>query len=91
MRIAILVLAAASLAEGRQEEPVFRAGTKLVELTVGVLDKKGNGVASLVLDAPNTARAYTGLEQGDPSEHAPSPNPLDCLQLACRRRAGPDT
>src|SRR6266545_4426322 len=38
---------ASALLTGQQTAPVFRAGTKLVEVTVTVLDKKGNAVTGL--------------------------------------------
>ena len=45
---------------GQQSAPVFRAGTKLVEVTVTVLDKKGNAVAGL---EPGD---FTVLDEGKP-------------------------
>lgn len=58
-RIFAAALAAGVLA-GQQSAPVFRAGTKLVEVTVSVLDKKGNAVTGL-----DTAD-FTVLDEGKP-------------------------
>jgi VWFA-related protein len=44
--------------------PVFRAGTKLVEVTVTVLDRKGNAVSGL------EAGDFTVLDEGKPREVA---------------------
>jgi VWFA-related protein len=49
-----------ALLMGQQPAPVFRAGTKLVELTVTVLDKKGNAVAGL------EPADFTILDEGKP-------------------------
>jgi VWFA-related protein len=45
-QIAVLGLGVALLS-AQQQEPIFRAATRLVEVTVTVLDKKGNGVTGL--------------------------------------------
>ena len=45
---------------GQQPMPVFRAGTKLVEVTVTVLDKKGNAVTGL------ESADFTILDEGKP-------------------------
>src|SRR5579863_3737760 len=56
-RLLLLGLTVA-LAAAQQSAPVFRAGTRLVEVTVTVLDKKGNAVAGL-----DTAD-FTVLDEG---------------------------
>jgi VWFA-related protein len=48
------------LLSAQQSAPVFRAGTKLVEVTVTVLDKKGNAVAGL------EPADFTVLDEGKP-------------------------
>jgi VWFA-related protein len=74
-----------ALLMGQQPAPVFRAGTKLVELTVTVLDKKGNAVAGLepadftILDEgkarPVTLFRFDGVPPAPatPSTSAPLP------------------
>jgi VWFA-related protein len=49
-----------ALLVGQQAAPVFRAGTKLVEVTVTVLDKKGNAVTGL------EPADFTILDEGKP-------------------------
>ena len=51
-------LTAAALLQGQTRQPVFRAGTKLVEVTVTVLDKKGAAVTGL------RAEDFTVLDEG---------------------------
>ena len=51
---------AATLLNGQELTPVFRAGTKLVEVDVTVLDKKGNAVVGLGSDD------FTILDDGKP-------------------------
>jgi len=58
-RLLLLGLTVA-LAAAQQSAPVFRAGTKLVEVTVTVLDKKGNAVAGL------EQADFTILDDGKP-------------------------
>ena len=61
------ILAASLLVIGlyaQQTAPVFRAGTKLVEVTVTVLDKKGNAVTGL------EPADFTVLDEGKPRELA---------------------
>ena len=58
-RFLALSLTVAILA-AQQSAPVFRAGTKLVELTVSVLDKKGNAVSGL------EPADFTLLDEGKP-------------------------
>jgi VWFA-related protein len=53
-------LSVVALLGGQQQPPVFRAGTRLVEVSVTVLDKKGNAVAGL---APSD---FTVLDEGKP-------------------------
>jgi VWFA-related protein len=57
--IPALGLAAAAMAGG-QEAPVFRAGTRLVEVSVTVLDRKGNAVTGL------GQADFTVLDEGQP-------------------------
>ena len=45
---------------GQQPAPVFRTGTRLVEVTVTVLDKKGNAVSGL------GQTDFTILDEGKP-------------------------
>ena len=66
-RIAIIALARGpqqsilvTALAGQQPAPVFRAGTKLVEVTVTVLDKKGHAVAGL------EGNDFTILDEGKP-------------------------
>jgi VWFA-related protein len=58
-RFLIFLLTVVLLA-AQQSAPVFRAGTKLVELTVTVLDRKGNAVAGL------EPADFTVLDEGKP-------------------------
>ena len=51
---------AAALLTGQETTPVFRAGTKLVEVDVTVLDKKGNAVTGL------GSADFTVLDNGKP-------------------------
>jgi VWFA-related protein len=46
-RLAGTVLCATALLRGQQPAPTFRAGTRLVEVSVTVLDRKGNPVTDL--------------------------------------------
>jgi VWFA-related protein len=59
-RVFLAGLLAAALWGGQQQAPVFRAGTRLVEVSVTVLDKRGNAVAGL---APSD---FTVLDEGKP-------------------------
>jgi VWFA-related protein len=60
MRLVPFVLFTALLVAQQPSGPVFRAGTKLVEVSVTVLDKKGNAVTGL-----DTAD-FTILDEGKP-------------------------
>jgi VWFA-related protein len=60
-RYLLFSLAAASL-WSQSSAPVFRAGTKLVEVTVTVLDRKGNAVSGL------EASDFTVLDDGKPRQ-----------------------
>jgi VWFA-related protein len=60
VRLLAFGLTAALLLSGQQSAPVFQAGTKLVEVTVSVLDKKGDAVAGL------EAADFTVLDEGKP-------------------------
>ncbi|MCU1237449.1 MAG: hypothetical protein JWP63_5416 [Candidatus Solibacter sp.] len=59
-----LLLAIALISSAQQTAPLFRAGTKLVEVTVTVLDKKGNAVSGL------EPADFTLLDDGKPRELA---------------------
>jgi len=58
--MAICGLLTAGLLSGQQPAPLFRAGSKLVEVEVTVLDKKGNPVTSL------TQADFTLSDEGNP-------------------------
>uniref|UniRef100_Q01ZD5 VWFA-related domain-containing protein n=1 Tax=Solibacter usitatus (strain Ellin6076) TaxID=234267 RepID=Q01ZD5_SOLUE len=86
---------------GQQPAPVFRAGAKLVELTVTVLDKKGNAVAGLepadftILDEgkprPVALFRFDGVPAAAPAATAPAP-PLPPGVFSNRfERAGEET
>ena len=57
-RILVICLPAVALLQGQHDAPVFRAGTKLVEVTVTVRDKKGEAVSGLA------ASDFTVLDGG---------------------------
>lgn len=60
VRILAILLPAVALIEAQPEAPLFRAGTKLVEVTVTVRDRKGSAVPGM------RASDFTVLDGGKP-------------------------
>jgi len=80
-RILAFLLAAVALGGGQQQAPVFRVGTRLVEVTVTVLDRKGNAVTGLappdftVLDGGKPRPVTFFRFEGVPYSPAETPRP----------------